>query len=84
MVSIFTGIFGNSYLPFEGNRNHSNRGPPSLEFMIEPAIKILRKNRNGFMMMVSTGKINSEHFTFIFQHTFDGLWRLFTFTQTIE
>ncbi|XP_065205940.1 alkaline phosphatase-like [Planococcus citri] len=55
------GLFANSHLPFEATRNHSLRGPPSLEIMIEPALKMLRKNRNGFVLMVEAGLIDLAH-----------------------
>lgn len=58
-----SGIFSNSYLPYEVQRNTSLIGQPSLELMIEPAIKILRRNnRYGFTLMV----IHADKHVFFF------------------
>lgn len=50
---LITGLFSNSHFPFEADRDTSGTGQPSLKIMVEPAIKILKKNRNGFVLMVS-------------------------------
>lgn len=49
----FTGIFANSHLQYENERNKGPEGMPSLPEMVEVAIKVLKKNSNGYFLMVS-------------------------------
>ncbi|XP_014273669.1 alkaline phosphatase [Halyomorpha halys] len=55
------GIFHNHYLPHEYVRDKSETGVPSLEEMTITAIKVLMKNKNGFVLMVEGGLIDVAH-----------------------
>jgi alkaline phosphatase len=43
-------------MQFEDNRNTSDMGEPSLAEMTAKAIQILKKNKNGFFLMVEGSK----------------------------
>lgn len=54
------GIFANSHMHFNADRDRELE--PSLAEMTETAIKVLmRKNRNGFLLVVEAGKIDLAH-----------------------
>ncbi|XP_014286122.1 alkaline phosphatase [Halyomorpha halys] len=55
------GIFSNHHFPFDCERNTSDVGMPSLEQMTTTAVKILKKNKNGFLLMVEGGMIDLAH-----------------------
>jgi len=55
------GLFNNSHMAYEKERDQSDDGEPSLEQMTEAAIKILSKNDNGFMLLVEGGRIDHAH-----------------------
>ncbi|CAH2090105.1 unnamed protein product [Euphydryas editha] len=55
------GIFANSHLQYENERNKGPEGMPSLTEMVEVAIKVLSKNSNGFFLMVEGGNIDMAH-----------------------
>ncbi|XP_014217144.1 alkaline phosphatase 4-like [Copidosoma floridanum] len=52
------GIFADSHLPYAAVKNDS---VPTLANMTVQAIKMLRKNRNGFFLLVEGGKIDLAH-----------------------
>lgn len=47
------GIFANGHLPMEYARDKGEKGPPSLEEMTVAALKVLRRNEKGFLLVVS-------------------------------
>lgn len=55
------GIFANGHLKLEHERNKGPEGMPSLSMMTEAAIKLLKKNSNGFALMVEGGMIDQTH-----------------------
>ncbi|CAB3227872.1 unnamed protein product [Arctia plantaginis] len=55
------GVFANSHLSFEDKRNKGPKGMPSLSDMVAAAIKVLRKNENGYFLMVEGASIDLAH-----------------------
>ncbi|CAH1406605.1 unnamed protein product [Nezara viridula] len=55
------GIFYNSHFPLDHLRNKTEYGVPSLEQMVTKAVKVLKKNENGFFLMVEGGLIDKAH-----------------------
>ncbi|XP_014273688.1 alkaline phosphatase [Halyomorpha halys] len=55
------GIFVNDHFPYDHLRNKSENGVPSLEQMVTSAVKVLKKNENGFVLMVEGGMIDKAH-----------------------
>ena len=62
-VDYLLGLFSESYMKYESERENdtSPDKEPSLSEMTEAAIKILRKNKKGFFLMVEGGKIDKAH-----------------------
>ncbi|XP_076676365.1 alkaline phosphatase 4-like [Andrena cerasifolii] len=52
------GVFAASHLPYHALKTDE---VPSLANMTTQAIKLLRKNKNGFLLMVESGKIDIAH-----------------------
>ncbi|XP_061717662.1 alkaline phosphatase isoform X1 [Cydia pomonella] len=55
------GIFANGHMAYEFERNHGPEGMPSISEMVEAAIKVLRRNPNGYFLMVEGGNIDMAH-----------------------
>ncbi|XP_066262954.1 alkaline phosphatase-like isoform X1 [Euwallacea similis] len=55
------GIFANGHLKLEYERDTGPKGMPSLSMMTEAAIKLLKKNPNGYALMVEGGNIDQAH-----------------------
>lgn len=57
-TSKIMGIFADGHLPY-----HAVRTPevPTLANMTQQAIRLLKKNKNGFLLMVESGKIDIAH-----------------------
>ncbi|XP_071805877.1 alkaline phosphatase, tissue-nonspecific isozyme-like [Asterias amurensis] len=55
------GLFEPSHMQFEGNRMNDVGGEPSLSEMVEKAIEILQKDKDGFFLMVEGGRIDHAH-----------------------
>ncbi|XP_004928146.3 alkaline phosphatase [Bombyx mori] len=55
------GIFANGHLKYEHERNKGPEGMPSISDMVEAAIKVLRKNKNGYFLMVEGGNVDMAH-----------------------
>ncbi|XP_025087400.1 alkaline phosphatase, tissue-nonspecific isozyme-like [Pomacea canaliculata] len=53
------GLFNPSHMEFELKRNKDNE--PSLAEMTRKAIEILKKNKNGFFLLVEGGRIDHGH-----------------------
>jgi alkaline phosphatase len=49
------GIFANSHLRYEGDRDKGANGMPSLQQMTLKALQILSKNPEGFLLVVRNG-----------------------------
>ncbi|XP_061112919.1 alkaline phosphatase-like [Conger conger] len=58
-VDYLLGLFEPGDLPYDLDRNTETE--PSLTEMVEVAIKILRKNKNGFYLLVEGGRIDHGH-----------------------
>lgn len=54
MTFIAQGIFANGHLKMEHARDKGPAGMPSLTAMTTKAIQVLKKNQNGFILMVSS------------------------------
>ncbi|XP_053608237.1 alkaline phosphatase-like isoform X2 [Plodia interpunctella] len=55
------GIFANSHMDYEYQRNKGPEGMPSISEMVEAAIKVLRRNKNGYFLMVEGGNVDMAH-----------------------
>ncbi|XP_041981092.1 alkaline phosphatase, tissue-nonspecific isozyme isoform X2 [Aricia agestis] len=55
------GIFSNAHLQYEHEKSLSADGMPTIVNMTEAAIRVLRKNPNGFFLMVEGGNIDMAH-----------------------
>lgn len=55
------GLFERSHMRYEADRSLDVGGEPSLAEMTAMAIKILKKNRKGFYLMVEGGRIDHGH-----------------------
>jgi len=55
------GLFNESHMQYEEDRHNDIAGEPSLEEMTVKAIQTLDNNRNGFFLMVESGRIDHGH-----------------------
>lgn len=55
------GLFEPSHMQFEADRDGDGAGEPSLAEMTEKAIDILSKDRDGYFLMIESGKIDHAH-----------------------
>ncbi|KAK3104772.1 hypothetical protein FSP39_009854, partial [Pinctada imbricata] len=55
------GLFSASHMSYELERDSSANGEPSLAEMTDKAIKILRKDQDGFFLLVEGGRIDHAH-----------------------
>lgn len=57
------GLFANNHMSYNSLRNSELDGEPSITDMTKAAIKILnnKNNKNGFVLMVESGKIDQAH-----------------------
>ena len=55
------GLFERSHMQWEADRATDPAGEPSLAGMTSKAIDILKKNSNGFFLMVEAGRIDHAH-----------------------
>ncbi|CAH2041700.1 unnamed protein product, partial [Iphiclides podalirius] len=55
------GIFANEHLKYEFERDKGPEGQPSISDMTRAAIQVLKKNPNGYFLMVEGGKIDLAH-----------------------
>jgi alkaline phosphatase len=60
-TSKLLGLFEPSHVKFAVDRDGDVGGEPSLPEMTAKAIKILSRNKNGFFLMVESGKIDHAH-----------------------
>ena len=55
------GLFNESHMQYEADRDNDIAGEPSLSEMTETAINVLNNNDNGFFLMVESGRIDHAH-----------------------
>lgn len=55
------GLFEPSHLQYEHDRKNDKAGEPSLSEMTSKAIDILSNNKNGYFLMVESGRIDHAH-----------------------
>ncbi|XP_013192280.1 alkaline phosphatase [Amyelois transitella] len=55
------GIFANSHMDYEYQKDKSPEGMPSISEMVEAAITVLKRNENGYFLMVEGGNIDMAH-----------------------
>lgn len=55
------GLFNSSHMQYEADRAEDIAGEPSLAEMTRKAIEILRRNPNGFFLLVEAGRIDHGH-----------------------
>jgi len=55
------GLFNYSHMQYESDRENDVAGEPSLTMMTKTAIKVLRKNRKGYVLIVEAGRIDHAH-----------------------
>lgn len=60
-VEYLLGLFNYSHMAYESDRDRSGDGEPSLREMTEVAVKVLRKNPRGFILLVEGGRIDHAH-----------------------
>ncbi|XP_031621128.1 alkaline phosphatase-like [Contarinia nasturtii] len=55
------GVFANGHLKYNHERDNGPKGMPSLTNMTEKALKVLKRNKNGFVLVVEGGLIDQAH-----------------------
>lgn len=60
-TSMVFGLFNESHMQYEADRDNDILGEPSIAEMTEKAVKILGNNANGFFLMVESGRIDHAH-----------------------
>jgi alkaline phosphatase len=55
------GLFNSSHMQFEVDRSEDPGGEPSLAQMTRKAVEMLRRNSNGFFLLVEGGRIDHGH-----------------------
>lgn len=65
------GLFNASHMRFHAEQQENDTGEPSLSFMTEKAIELLKKNSHGFFLMIEGGRIDHAHHG---NNAFNALW----------
>ncbi|XP_044254146.1 alkaline phosphatase 4-like [Tribolium madens] len=60
-VDYLLGLFYHDHLPYELLRNKSPQGTPSLSQMTKKGLDILKRSKNGYVLMVEGGRIDHGH-----------------------
>lgn len=60
-VKYLFGLFNWTNMAYEAERDKSEDGEPSLKDMTTSAIKVLSKEKNGFVLLVEGGRIDHAH-----------------------
>lgn len=55
------GLFNHSHMEYDYLRDKGNNGEPSLREMTETAIRMLKKERNGYVLFVEGARIDHAH-----------------------
>lgn len=55
------GLFNESHMQYEADRNNDIAGEPALSEMTEKAIDVLDNNDSGFFLLVESGRIDHAH-----------------------
>ncbi|GGI84861.1 alkaline phosphatase [Shewanella gelidii] len=55
------GLFNESHMQYEADRNNDIAGEPSLREMTSKAIQVLDNNQEGYFLMVEAGRIDHGH-----------------------
>tara|TARA_B110000503_G_scaffold123353_1_gene188880 strand:- start:1673 stop:3559 length:1887 start_codon:yes stop_codon:yes gene_type:complete len=55
------GLFNESHMQYEADRGNDIAGEPSISDMTETALEILDNNRDGYFLMVESGRIDHAH-----------------------
>ncbi|MBT0586598.1 alkaline phosphatase [Alteromonas oceanisediminis] len=55
------GLFNESHMQYEADRDNDIAGEPSLSEMTSTAINVLNNNSKGFFLMVESGRIDHSH-----------------------
>lgn len=80
-VDYLLGSFSKNHMKFDKElKNDINEIEPTIEEMTEAALKILRKNNKGFLLMVEGAKIDKAHHT---NQAFYSLHDLLAFEKAI-
>jgi alkaline phosphatase len=68
------GLFNSSHMQFEVDRAEDPAGEPSLAQMTQLAIEMLRRNSNGYFLLVEGGRIDhAHHFGNAYRALHDGI-----------
>ncbi|XP_062619664.1 alkaline phosphatase, tissue-nonspecific isozyme-like isoform X5 [Saccostrea cucullata] len=60
-IDFLLGLFNPAHMEYELERDTTGNGEPSLKEMTSKAIKILRRNKKGFVLVVEGGRIDHAH-----------------------
>ncbi|RLV60195.1 alkaline phosphatase [Parashewanella curva] len=55
------GLFNESHMQYEADRKNDKAGEPSLSEMTETAVNFLKKDKDGFLLVVESGRIDHGH-----------------------
>lgn len=55
------GLFNSSHMQYEADRNNDKAGEPSLTEMTTKAIDLLKQDKDGYFMLVESGRIDHGH-----------------------
>lgn len=55
------GLFSGGHMAYEAERDRSPKGQPSLANMTRQALRVLKRNPNGFFLLVEGGRVDMAH-----------------------
>lgn len=75
------GLFNRSHMAYDADRGEDAGGEPSLADMTKKAIQILSKNKNGYYLMVESGRVDhANHAVNAYRALTDGI----AFVQAVQ